>query len=129
MASITPTVIDVSDRKDGSAIMVSWVDGGANNSANTYLPVSYPKHSNKSIQVLGTFGGASVAIQGSNDIVGTPTNFASLNDPGGTVIAITSAKIKAVLENTVHIQPVATGGTSQNLTIQMLLQYANPART
>ena len=129
MANITPTITDVSDRKDGSAILVQWADGGSNNSANTYLPVSFPKHADKSIQVYGTFGGASIALNGSNDNIGTPANFAALNDPSSTVIAITSAKIKAVLENTVHVQPVASGGTAQNLNIQMLFQFANPART
>ena len=123
---IAPTTTDVSPKKDGSSILVQWTPVTENNTCN---PVSFPQHSDKSIQVLGTFGSASVAVQGSNDLPGTPTNFAALNDPSSTVIAITSAGVKAVLENTVHVKPVPSGGSSQSLTIQMLFHFTNPART
>ncbi len=121
MATIKPTVRAVG-RGDGSTLQIIWTPV---TEADTCAPVEFPECSDKSIQVLGTFGGASVALNGSNN---NGTTFAPLSDPGGTVIAITSAKIKAVLENTQQIQPVASGGTSQSLTIAMLVHLTNPLR-
>ena len=124
MATIFPTIVDVSPLGDGSALQVVWTPV-TSAGADVCAAVKYPKHSDKSVQVAGTFGGGSIAVNGSND----GTNYAPLNDPTGTVIAITAEKIKAVLENTVLVQPAISGGTGQSVTISMLLQYANPART
>jgi hypothetical protein len=52
-----------------------------------------------------------------------------LNDATGTVIAITTAKIKEVLEMTEQVKPVATGGTGQSLTVVILARRATPMRT
>ncbi len=126
MATITPTVTDVSPKGDGSCLRVLWTPV---TEADTCGAVSYPKHNDKSIQVEassgGGFGGCSVACKGSND----GTNYEALRDPSSTTIAITSGKINAVLENTVWIQPVASGGTSQKIDICMLFHFSNPART
>lgn len=121
MAAIKPTVLAVG-RGDGSTLQVIWTPV---TEADTCVAVEYPEFSDKSIQVLGTFGSASVALQGSND---SGVTFAALHDPGGTAIAITSAGIKAVLENSQQIKPVATGGSSQSLSIAMLLHLTNPLR-
>lgn len=121
MAVIKPTQIDVSDKQDGSCMQVIWTPV---TEADTCNPVRYPKHSDKSVIVSGTVGGSSTAIQGSND----ETNFAPLHDSGGTLIAITAAGAKQVLENTVQLKPVATGGSGQSITIAMLFHYSNPAR-
>lgn len=130
MAVIIPTEIDVSPKQDGSAWRVVWTPV---TESDTCRPVSYPKHSDKSIQVYiapaGAFGGCSVALNGSNDnLLAGGGTYAPLNDPSSTVIAITTAKIKAVLENTVYVQPAATGGTAQSITIAMLFHFSNPAR-
>ena len=123
MASIAGTVVDVSPNGDGSCYQVIWTPV---TSADTPLPVSFPKHNDRSIQVAGTFDSSTTVVQGSND----GTNYAGLFDPSSTAISITTAKIKAVLENTVWIKPVVSGGGgSQSLTISMLFHLGNPART
>lgn len=124
MAAVAPAITDISPSGDGSVILVVWTPV-TSAGADTCNAVSYPKHSVKSIQVTGTFGGASVAVNGSNDGI----NFAALNTPANTAIAITAAKINAVLENTRHIQPASTGGTNSTVTISMMLLMPNPART
>jgi len=124
MAVIKPTVTNVGPSGDESCIQVQWTPV---TNADTCNPVSYPGHSDKSIQVSGTFNAASVAMNGSNEPTGT--NMFALNDPSSTVIAITAAGGKAVLENTLFLQPAATGGGgSQSLTITMLLRLNNPLR-
>lgn len=128
MAAIVPTVTDVSQKGDGSCILVVWTPV-TSAGADTCVPVQYPEHSDKSIQVTGTFGGGSIAVQGSN-IPGGAGGYASLFDPSSTVIAITDAtKIKAVLENTTYVAPLLSGGSSTSVTISMLFHMSNPLRT
>lgn len=125
--NIAPSVTDVSTKGDGSTMLVVWA---LVTDSVVCLPVSFPEHSDKSIQVDGTFSSASIALTGSNYPVGTVSPvFASLRDPSSTTIAITGAGIKAVLENTVQVQPVSSGGSSSTVTISMLFHYTNPART
>lgn len=121
MATI-PAKVTAVGRGDDSALLVVWTPV---TEADSCAAVSLPEYGDKSIQVVGTFGSASVAVQGSND----GTNFEALNDPSSTAIGITAAGIKAVLENTVYVKPVASGGSSQSLTINMLFHMSNPLRT
>ena len=76
----------------------------------------------RSIQVLGTFGtGGTVLIEGSNDKT-SPTNWATLRDPAGNNLSITSAGIKQVLEFTRWIRPrVSAGDGTTSITVQMLV--------
>lgn len=63
--------------------------------------------SDRSIQVTGTFGvGGSVRLQGSND----GANWATLTDPQGNALDVTSAKIEAITEITRYIRPLVTAG-------------------
>lgn len=125
MAVIKPTTKDVSQKGDGSCYLVTWT-AVTSASSDTCAAVSFPQYPDRSIQVSGTFGGASVAVQGSND----GTNFCSLFDPSSTVIAIVAATaMKAVLENAVFIRPLVTGGTGQTVTVSMLFRMGNPLRT
>ena len=59
------------------------------------------------VQVSGTFGGATVLIEGSND----NSNWFTLNDPQGTALSIaTSGKIETILEAPRYIRPTSSGG-------------------
>lgn len=62
----------------------------------------------RSVQVSGTFGiGGSVTVEGSNDNI----NWASLsNSFASTPIAMTSAGIQDILQNTLFIRPRVTAG-------------------
>ena len=71
-----------------------------------------------SIQVVGTFGGASVALQGSND----GTNWAAINDRSGTAIAITAAGASEFSTSFVYLRPLATGGTGDDLDVFIALR-------
>jgi hypothetical protein len=125
MAVIKPVVTNVGVLGDESVLQIQWTPV---TNVDTCQYVSYPGYSDKSIQVSGNFGGsASVALNGSNETANT--NPAPLNDPSSTVIALTAAGIKAVLENTLCFQPAATGGGgTQSLTITMLVRINNTLR-
>jgi hypothetical protein len=74
--------------------------------------------SDKSIQVLGTFGtGGTVVLEGSND---GGTTWSTLNDTRGegNALSFTSSDLRQTLENTRHIRPNVTAGDgSTNLTV------------
>lgn len=121
MATINPVVTSVGVG-NGACKKVQWTPV---TSSDVCEAVALPDLTDRSIQVAGTFDSASVALHGSND----GTNFAALNIPAGTAIAITAAGIKAVLENTVLTKPVISGGGgSQSLTITMLFHLSQALR-
>lgn len=122
MAAIAPTITDAGNR-DGSFKRIVWTPVTEN---DTCVAVQMAQYADKSIQALGTFGGATVALHGSND---NNVTYAALNTPASAAIGMTVAGIKAVLENTEYVKPVITGGTGQSLTIAMVARLANPLRT
>ena len=122
MATIVPTTTLIGSQ-DGSIKKVVWT---LVNNGDTCSPVSLPGYADKSIQVAGTFDSASVALHGSND----DTNFAALNMPNSSAIAITAAAIKAVLENTSQIKPVISSASNNtSLSITVVARLANTLRT
>jgi hypothetical protein len=125
MAAIKPVIKDVSPNGDESCYQVQWTPVASGDTCNA---VSFPKHSDRSIQVSGTFsGGTSIAIQGTNEPAAT--NFVSLRGPDSVVIAFTAAGMKAVLENALFHAPLSSSGDgSQSVTITMLFHLSNPMR-
>ena len=74
---------------------------------DTFDPIQLPHAADRCIQITGTAGGGTIAIQGSND----GTNYVTLTDVGGNALTgLTTGVIKEILENTKWIKPVLTGG-------------------
>lgn len=71
-----------------------------------------------SVQVVGTLGGSTVAIQGSND----GTNWVTLNDEAAPAspCSFTASGVKGVLQFTKYIKPVVTGGTATGLVVSLI---------
>lgn len=66
-----------------------------------------------SIQVSGTFGGATVKVQTSND----GTNFADIKDIHNTAISTTAAAMFEATSAAVYIKPVISGGTGDSVNV------------
>lgn len=66
----------------------------------------------RSFQVAGSFFGATVTLEGTND----GTNWVTLTDPLGNAISFTAAGIKQVLEATWRVRAKVTGGNSGGTT-------------
>lgn len=82
-------------------------------------PCSLAQYADRSVQVAGTFGGATLRVEGSND----GTNWATLTDPQGNELLITGAKIEMVTEVTLYIRPVVVGGGGTTaLTVALLFK-------
>jgi hypothetical protein len=100
-------------QEEGEYSVISWAnlangDDGA--------PVQYTHFADRSVQVSGTFGGATVHIEGSID----GTNYEVLTDPQGNNLSLVAAKIEAITEATRYIRPRVSGGdgtTSINVAI------------
>jgi hypothetical protein len=77
------------------------------------------QYTDKGLQVSGTFGGASLRFEGSNN----GTDWATLSDPQGNDLLLTSAKIEMVTEATVYVRPVVVGGDgTTSLTVNLLVK-------
>lgn len=72
-----------------------------------------------SMQVSGTFGGATVALHGSMDGV----TYAALDDVDGTPIGATAAGIVSARDLALWVKPVASGGAGQSLTVSIMVGY------
>ena len=101
----------------GGVKIVTWSPLTSSNVDGT--PFVCPMFSDKSVQVYGTFGGATVTVQGSNDS-SSPT-YATLADPQGNALTVTLAKIEQVLENTYSVRPLLSGGDgTTSITVKMM---------
>ncbi len=71
-----------------------------------------------SCHITGTFGTATVTIQGGN----VTSEMLDMVQIGGATASATSADIFSLLDRPLFIQPVASGGTSQSVTVYMLVR-------
>ncbi len=97
------------------SVMATWANMATNDDG---APIDYVGHADRTVQVFGTFGGATVTLQGSLD----KTNWATLNDVQGNAIEITAGKIEAVTELPLWIRPLVTGGTGTDVTVKLFMR-------
>ena len=117
----TPTALSGSDAVDLQVAQWGNGTGSSIKVGDTFLPLARGDLVDRSIQVEGTFGGATINILGSNDnTVQNPTNgnFHPLHDPFNNLINISAAGLFQILEITAWMMPQMSGASgSTNLTI------------
>ena len=111
MATIVPTEID------GSISSYRWTDYST---ADTSSPARIQNMEGLagSVQVTGTFGGATIALQVSND----GTNFVTLKDIAGVDISLTAAGLREFSTAALFLKPTSSGGTADNVTVTVVLR-------
>jgi len=82
----------------------AWLALTTTNTSGSAFPCA--SYSDRTIQVYGTFGGATITVQGSLD----GTNWFTLNDQSDNAMTFTTARGDSVQQLTRFIQPVLTGG-------------------
>jgi hypothetical protein len=95
---------------------------------DTGKPYVAPHRADKTVQLSGTLGvGGTATIQGTNmqaftaDPTALSPTYATLNDAEGDPLAMTTAEIRTVLENTLAIRPSVVGDGSTAVTVTMLI--------
>lgn len=101
--------------KPGRTYLATWTLTTADPTGGA---LELPGASDRSIQVLGTFGGATIAVEGSND---GGTTWAALHDPGGNAVTFTAAGINAISENVLKIRTrLSTVGVGATINAYLL---------
>lgn len=81
----------------------------------------FSEGADKTVQVFGTFAGATLTIEGSNDprVVTDADNaeWFTLSDPQGLPLTFTSAKGEVILESPRYIRPSVSSGAGASLTV------------
>jgi len=100
-------------------LVVTWANLANGDSGSPFVMPS--SLNDVSAQIFGTFGvGGTVLMEGTNE--SSPANWATLNDPQGNPLSVTSAKIEELLELVNYIRPrVSAGDGTTSITIKMLL--------
>lgn len=123
MATVAPTTAYPS-LGDGSLILYTWALTTANADG---APVSAAEWADRTWQASGTWGGASLALQGSNDGV----NWAVLsNASGGADIAMTTNDLASTVELPLWVRPnLTTPGVGATIAVTLLVRRSTPMRT
>lgn len=101
----------------GKGHVYSWLLGVSDDG----VPIEVVNFADRSVQVEGSFGGASVSIEGSNDGL----NYRTLTDPQGNDLLISTAKIEMITEVTRFLRPRVISGTTTSLTVSLLARYTS----
>lgn len=70
------------------------------------------------MQCTGTFGGATITLQGSND----GSNFYAITDPAGNDVVLTADGIIDFSTAAAYIRPASSGGTADDVTVTVILR-------
>lgn len=102
MATVTPVTTFPFETSSDVAI-TTWSPLLASDEGD---PVRLAVYSDRSVQVSGTFGGASVTIGGSND----GETYHALSDTSGNPLTLTSGALKQIVELPIFLKPRVFGG-------------------
>jgi zinc transporter ZupT len=110
---------------DGSAKLLAWTGGATADGAA--LAVELPEWADNCVQIIGTIGGATIVIEGSND----GTNYNTLNAASSGALSFTALTdaMKQIIERPRWIRPKITGGAATGIGVYLLMRRANPLRT
>lgn len=95
--------------------LISWASMG---DADTGEALEILNGSVRSVQIAGTFGSATVVLEGSLD----GSNYITLNDLQGSAISKTAAGLEGVAELTRYVRPKTSGGTGTSITVTVLVR-------
>jgi hypothetical protein len=118
MAAITHTLASLASTRSNQGVAVaSW--GPTTLDADTFSAIECASSTGRSVQVTGTFNGATITMTGSND----GTNYVALKDQAGNSVAFTAAGFKSIFDAARYIKPaLSSAGASTSLTATVLVR-------
>lgn len=108
---------------DGTALLVNY--DNLDELDTSPAPFEMVEWADRSVQVVGTFNGGTVVIEGSND----GQNWVTLTDPQGNAITKTAAFIEQLLEVTRFVRPRVSLGTGVDVDVFFVLRRGSSIRT
>lgn len=112
MAEISYSVINTANND----MLVSWQTV---TESDTFQQFSLDEAvSEISVHVTGTFGGATLTVQGGN----VSSEMLDLLQLSGGVASCTVADIFSILDRPLYVQPASSGGASQSIDVYMLVR-------
>lgn len=122
MATINPTI----ERIGNDAVRLSWALTTADFDGAPIGP-NFAQYTDRSVHVFGTFGGGTLAWQGSNE--GDPAgNWVPAADRQGVAIALTAAGQKAVGDVNRQQRPFLSGSAGASVTVHAYLSRLRDQR-
>ena len=99
--------------------VITWASMAVSDTGTPFICAMY---ADRTVQVHGNFSvGGNVIMEGTNQPTG-PSIYATLNDPLGNTVSISTAKVQQILENTFYIRPrISAGDASTSLTVRLLV--------
>ena len=116
MATVSPA-FDFVQAQAAKVPRVTW-EALATGDTIVGLPVASQAAIAGAVQFKGTFGGATIGLQSSND----GTTYFDVKDLGGTVISATAAAMFEFTIAAMYIRPVISGGTGDDIDVVMILR-------
>lgn len=109
MATVTPVI-----EPRARSVIILW-EGLGNDDQG--IASHYMAFADRSVQVVGTPGGATTTIQGSND----GTNWVTLTDPQGNALTfVGTTGLEAISEITAYVRPITAGGAGTDVDVYLV---------
>ena len=121
---INPTYSNDVGARDGSVVQFTWVLVTATPDGS---PIKIPEWADNTFVATGTWGGATLTLEGSAD----GSTWVSLNAAaGGTAATATANKAITLIERPLYLRPnLTTPGAGATITVTALCRRATPLRT
>lgn len=114
MANVNPTITTIGNQ-DGSIKKVVWAFTGA----DTGLPIKFAEWADRSVHMTGTWNGATVLWEGSNDGGAT---YVTMDDINGNAISKTADSLEAIAAVCEMARPRCSAGAVTAVTINVILR-------
>ena len=101
----------------GGAHLHTWP---LSNADGTGESISNAGAADRTVHMFGTWGSATVILEGTNDPDQGAGNWVTLHDLTGAELTATADFIAMLAENTLFIRPVLSGGAGSTITVALL---------
>ncbi len=112
MALLSPTFTRPVTEEGLDEIVATWPPAAE---TDTFAAISLPQRADRTFQVWGTFGGATLSLNGSNDSV----HYSILHDAFGNDVSLSASGIAQVTESSLWVQPITQNGSGSSVTVVM----------
>lgn len=113
--AIIPVKYDA-ELSGGGVSVYSWTDVTETDTCEALNPQALQGLAG-AFEALGTFGGATVVLQGA-----VASSFTTLKDTAGANVSLTAAGMRDFSTSAVKVRPSASGGSSQSLTFYLAIR-------